>query len=113
MTEAKYEEAFKSIRLAAKVNSVDKTISDLNLDVIVGPIDGRIPTIAAAAGCPVGTVPLGYSPTNGRPYGLAAVVGAGEEGKMLKFMSARDATMLKRKPPPQMVNWNKKLSPKV
>lgn len=76
-------------------------------------MDGRIPIIAAAAGRPVGTVPLGYSPTNGRPYGLAVVAVAGEEAKMLDFMTAWEATMPERKPPPQMVDCDEKISSKV
>ncbi|KAK0123882.1 hypothetical protein ONS95_008874 [Cadophora gregata] len=113
MTETQYKEAFELVRLAAKTNGVDKTLADFDLDVIVGPMDGRIPTIAAAAGCPVGTVPLGYSPTNGRPYGLAIVAAAGKDDHIIKFMSAWDATMPKRKPPPQMVEWAETLSSKV
>lgn len=105
MSEEKYTEAFNLIRMAAKTNGVDKTLTDFGLDVIVGPMDGRIPTIAAAAGSPVGTVPLGYSKTTGRPYGLAVVAAAGQEQKIFQFMSAWDATMPKRLPPPQMVNW--------
>jgi amidase len=48
---------------------------------------------------------LGYSPTNGRPYGLAVVATAGEEQKILSFMIAWDATMPARLPPPQVVDW--------
>jgi amidase len=113
MTEAKYVDAFETVRRAARTNGVQKTIVDFDLDVIIGPMDGRIVTIAAAAGYPVGTVPLGYSPTNGRPYGIAVVAAAGEERKILNFMSAWDETLPKRKPPPQIVDWDQKPSLKV
>ncbi|KAF5878209.1 putative amidase family protein [Botrytis fragariae] len=75
---------------AAKTNGIYKTIHQFGLDVIVGPMDGRIPTIAAAAGYPVGTVPLGYSQSNERPVRLAVVVLANKEHKILQFMTAWD-----------------------
>lgn len=63
-----------------------------------------MPTIAAAAGYPVGTVPLGYSQTNGRPFELAVVALANEEHKMVQFMTAWDKITPSRLPPPQIVD---------
>ncbi|KAF7938251.1 hypothetical protein BELL_0526g00060 [Botrytis elliptica] len=91
---------------AAKTNGIDKTTHQFGLDVIVGPMDGRMPTIAAAAGYPVETVPLGYSQTNGRPFGLAIVAMANEEHKILQFMTAWDELTPSRLPPLQLMNWN-------
>ncbi|KAF2968412.1 hypothetical protein GQX73_g5175 [Xylaria multiplex] len=99
----KYAEGVELIRKAARINGIDKTLIEYDLDVIVGPMDGRIPTIAAAAGYPVGTMPLGYSVSNGRPFGMCIVARAGQEGKILQAMGAWDATIGKRKPPPQML----------
>jgi amidase len=101
----KYEEGVSIIRKAANINGIQKTLADFELDVIIGPMDGRIPTIAAAAGAPVGTMPLGYSTTklsNGRPFGVCIIAAAGQEDKIIRAMSAWDATMEKRKPPPQL-----------
>lgn len=67
-------------------------------------MDGRIPTIAAAAGYPVGTMPLGYSESNGRPFGMCIIAGSGQEGKILQAMSAWEAMVEERKPPPQMLS---------
>ena len=67
-------------------------------------MDGRIPTIAAAAGYPVGTMPLGYSKTNGKAFGACIISGAGGEAKILRAMNAWHATMPARKPPPQLVD---------
>ncbi|TGO65068.1 hypothetical protein BCON_0004g00650 [Botryotinia convoluta] len=106
MPEEKYAEGVSLIREAAKTNGIDKTIHQFGPDVIVGPMDGRIPTIAAAAGCPVGTVPLGYSQTNGRPFGLAVVALANEEHKILQFMTAWDEFTPSHLPPPQLMDWN-------
>lgn len=66
-------------------------------------MDGRIPTIAAAAGYPVGTMLLGYSKSNDRPFGMCIIASAGQEDKLLRAMSAWEAPMSTRMPPPQMV----------
>jgi amidase len=98
-----YEKIKTHIKLVAKTNGIDKTLKDFDLDVVIGPMDGRIPTVAAAAGYPVGAMPLGYSKTNGRPFGLAIVAAAGNEGLILQAMSAWEQMRPKRQPPPQMV----------
>ncbi|KAH6622595.1 amidase signature domain-containing protein [Chaetomium tenue] len=103
LTAEKYAEGVKILRQAARTKGIDKTLAEYNLDVIIGPMDGRIPTIAAAAGYPVGTMPLGYSKTNGRAFGACIISGAGGEAKILRAMNAWHATMPARKPPPQLV----------
>ncbi|KAJ8128010.1 hypothetical protein O1611_g5628 [Lasiodiplodia mahajangana] len=103
ISDEKYAEGVELIRKVAKINGIDKILAEYDLDIILGPIDGRIPTIAAAAGYPVGTMPLGYSVSNGRPFGMCIVAAAGQEGKMLQAMSAWEATIGDRKPPPQML----------
>jgi amidase len=104
LTEEKYADGVKLLRQAARTNGIDKTLADYNLDVIIGPMDGRIPSIAAAAGYPVGTMPLGYSKTNGRGFGACIISGAGGEAKVLRAMNAWHATMPARKPPSQLVD---------
>ena len=65
--------------------------------MLIGPLDGRIVTVAAAAGYPAGVAPLGYADNyNGRAYGVAIVAKAGEEGKILQAMSAWEKTMPRR-----------------
>lgn len=98
----KYEEGVRIVRDAARTQGIEKTLAEYDLDVILGPMDGRIPTIAAAAGYPVGTMPLGYSKTNGRPFGMCIVAAANNEDKILRAMRAWDATIAKRKAPPQL-----------
>lgn len=98
----KYEEGVRIVRDAARTQGIEKTLAEYNLDVILGPMDGRIPTIAAAAGYPVGTMPLGYSKTNGRPFGMCIVAAANNEDKILRAMRAWDATIAERKVPPQL-----------
>lgn len=95
----KYKEGIRILRDAARTEGIDKTLAAHDLDVILGPMDGRIPTIAAAAGYPVGTMPLGYSKTNDRPFGMCIVAAACQEEKILRAMRAWDATIGKRKAP--------------
>jgi amidase len=59
---------------------IDKIMSDDQLDVIVGTPTGRMITVASYAGYPVGTVPLGYTEFDSRPFGLAIIAKAGREG---------------------------------
>ncbi|KAL8418926.1 hypothetical protein RB594_002220 [Gaeumannomyces avenae] len=109
LPDEKYNEAIKVVKEAARhgVSGIDKILAEHDLDVILGPMDGRIPTIAAAAGYPVGTMPLGYSKTNGRAFGACIISGAGQEAKILKAMGAWDVTVGKRRAPPQLVDESK------
>ncbi|MCJ1359552.1 MAG: hypothetical protein MMC33_009554 [Icmadophila ericetorum] len=111
MTATKYDEGVQIIRTAAKVKGIDKVIDEYGLDVIIGPMDGRIPTIAAAAGSPIASVPLGYyTKGNGRPFAMAIVAKAGQEDKIFRAMSAwealssTDPALSGRRAPPLLVN---------
>jgi amidase len=101
ISEHKSVEAIEVIREAAR--TIDMILKEDLLNVILGPTDSRMPTIAAAAGYPVGTMPLGYSKTNGRPFGMCVIAGANREDNILRVMSAWEATKEKRRVPPQMV----------
>ncbi|KAF3395664.1 hypothetical protein DPV78_008984 [Talaromyces pinophilus] len=48
--------------------------------------------MGAAAGFPVGNLPLGFANFNDRPFSLHMIASAYEEGKMLRIMSAWAAT---------------------
>ncbi|KAL1868268.1 hypothetical protein Daus18300_005992 [Diaporthe australafricana] len=100
----KYEEHVHILHNSAHMQSFDKMLAAHDLDVILGPMDGSIPTIASAAGCPVGTMPLGYSKTNGRRFGMCIVAAEGREDKILRAMSAWDAIIAKRKVSPHLQN---------
>lgn len=80
-------------------------MSDNNLDVIINTPTGRILSLAAIAGYPVGAAPLGYAEFNGRPFGVAIIAKAGREDLILRALSAWEGTVACCKPPPQMVNW--------
>lgn len=106
ITDEEYAEIVDFLRLTAKTNGFDRIFAENDVDVLMGPLDGRIVTIAAAAGYPAAVVPLGFADDlNGRAYGVTFVAGAGQEGRLFKAMWAWEETMPGRKPPPQLVNW--------
>lgn len=74
------------------------------MDVILGPCDSRMASVGAAAGFPVGNLPLGHAFFNGRPFSLHAIMLANEDGKILQVMSAWEMAFPKNvRPPPQLV----------
>jgi amidase len=79
--------SLKLLRGHAKT-AIQKTLSDHKIDVIMGPADARMASVAASAGYPIATVPLGFAELNGRAFGVNVLVTSGSEGKMLKIMSA-------------------------
>lgn len=90
------------IRLKAQ-GGFDKILGDGDgkADVLMGPLDGRIVTVAAAAGYPVGVVPLGYANDfNGRAYGMVIVAKENGEADILRAMSAWESSIAKRVAPP-------------
>ncbi|TVY78524.1 putative amidase [Lachnellula suecica] len=109
-SEATKELAMAATRKAAKDNGFDRIFAETDTDLLMGPLDGRVVTVAAAAGYPCGVVPLGYADNyNGRPYGAVFVGRAGSEGRILQAMSAWEATMPARRPPPLLVGFKSAL----
>ncbi|KAK5062767.1 hypothetical protein LTR84_004842 [Exophiala bonariae] len=106
-----YEKAKAYIRGEGKA-TFDSIFLEQGVDVVAGPLDGRIVSTAACAGYPACVVPLGYAPnTYGRAYGVTAVAAAGGEGKLIEFMSAWAASNPGLwQPPPLVVNWDPKKS---
>ncbi|CAI7658759.1 unnamed protein product [Penicillium glandicola] len=106
LSPAKYEEAKAFIRHKARVEGYERTFMNYDIDILAGPLDSRMGSIAAAAGLPSATAPLGYADSyNGRAYGLSITMGAGNEEKLVQFMSAWSASHPGLpKPPPQMAN---------
>jgi amidase len=105
MTDEAYDHGLKLLRGTA-IAGIQKTLNDFNIDVIMGPADARIASVAAAAGYPVATVPLGFADFNGRAFGMNILAGPGKEGDMLHVMSAWETTFPEgRQPPPMLVQW--------
>ncbi|KGO70257.1 Amidase [Penicillium italicum] len=99
-------EARIAMKKAAGEDGIDKILNEFGLDVIVTPMDSPISTVTALAGYPSATVPLGYLEPSGRPVGLCLVAKANEEGKLLRVMSAYEATMPGRRLPTRLIQEN-------
>ncbi|KAF2756644.1 amidase signature enzyme [Pseudovirgaria hyperparasitica] len=91
-TDKDVNEALTFMRRVARDEGIDKILQDSGADVIIGPANSGLPTIAAAAGYPIATLPLGYADYNGRPFGLAAIARAHQEGTLIRLQSAWEVT---------------------
>lgn len=69
---------------------LDNVFDKQSVDLIVAPADSAICVHAAAAGYPMGVVPLGTLDYNGRPFGMCMIAKAYEEEKILGFMDAHE-----------------------
>jgi len=87
--------------------AVQDVMGKYNLDAIAILSDSPLASIAAAAGYPIGTMPLGRLNLNGRPFGMSVMVKNDQEGLLLKIMSAWEASFPLRQPPPALVNNEK------
>lgn len=99
ITPGRYEELKTQLRRLA-LDSLKKTLYEHELDAIVGPTDSPLNSIAASAGGPVTTVPLGFLDINGRAFGLSIVALPGQEQTLFRIMSAYEATYPPRALPP-------------
>ncbi|KAJ5724815.1 amidase signature enzyme [Penicillium malachiteum] len=99
-------EARMAMRKVVGEDGIDKVLNEFGLDVIISPMDSPISTVAALAGYPSATVPLGYLEPSGRPIGFCLVAKANEEGELLSVMSTYEATMPSRRLPPRLIQGN-------
>ncbi|ATY58913.1 amidase family [Cordyceps militaris] len=102
-TAEELEEALLLARKVARDEGIDKILREYDLDVIIGPAESPMPTIACASGYPIASLPLGYLDFNGRPFGMAAVASGHQEAVLIKVQSAWEATFPPRQPPPYAV----------
>ena len=73
--------------------------------MIIGPADSLLVSLAAAAGYPTATVPLGFADFNGRAFSVSIVARTHEEGRIFQAMSAWHATFPRVwMPPPLLVS---------
>jgi amidase len=108
LSDAKYEEYSRALRRNSQELGIDKVLRAYEVDVIMSIPMGRAATIAAIAGYPVGTVPLGYARFNGAAYGMAIIAPADAEPLILTIMSAWEYIILpNRRSPPQLVNQDR------
>ncbi|KAL8709338.1 MAG: hypothetical protein Q9220_005931 [cf. Caloplaca sp. 1 TL-2023] len=108
MTDQQCKERLAITRHRA-TSAIRKSMADNDIDVILGPADSRIASVAAAAGYPVAAVPLGFADFNGRAFGMLLISPENTEARMFEVMSAWEATFGPRSPPPMLVNWDPNL----
>ncbi|KAK4144202.1 amidase signature domain-containing protein [Dichotomopilus funicola] len=107
MSKETYEKYTAALRRHNREEGIDAMLQGNGVDVLIGPPRGRFNTIATAANYPIGTIPLGYATRfNGRAFGLAVVAPENKESLILKVMSAWEAAMPKRQPPPKLAKWD-------
>ncbi|KAI1120750.1 amidase signature domain-containing protein [Nemania abortiva] len=100
MTQEQYDRNVKALREAAR-GAIHRVLYDYDVDVILAPCDSRLNSVAAAAGYPLGNLPLGYADFNGRGFSLHVIAPAGEEAKIFQVMSAWEATFPDNVRPPR------------
>ncbi|OHE97691.1 hypothetical protein CORC01_07106 [Colletotrichum orchidophilum] len=101
----KYQEYTTTLRLNTGAEGLDAVFRENEIDVLNGPPTGRGTSVAILAGYPVGTLPLGYARFNGRAFGLTVIAPTNAEPLILRIMSAWDAIVFKRQPPPKLMSW--------
>lgn len=105
MSEDEYKRVTSHLRQTVR-DLVENCLTYSNADVIMASGESVLTTIAGAAGCPITSVPLGFSNFNGRPFGMEIMARNGQEERLFEVMSAWEATFpAARKPPPLLVNW--------
>ncbi|KAI1317387.1 putative glutamyl-tRNA amidotransferase subunit A [Xylariaceae sp. FL0255] len=102
MSEEDYREHVTHLRRVCRDDGIDFILQKYGVDVIIGPADSAITSLATGSGYPVAAMPLSYLTFNGRPLGLAALAGKNQDATLIKFLSAWEATFPPRKPPPSL-----------
>ncbi|OQE17313.1 hypothetical protein PENSTE_c021G09390 [Penicillium steckii] len=98
-TPAEYQRHLAHLREVARDRGFEKVFDTHGVDVIIGPTDSDLRSLAAAGGYPVCGMPLGYLDYNGRAFGMSAVARRGQDALLVKVMSAWEATMPPRRTP--------------
>lgn len=105
------------MRRLSREEGIDFILEKYGLDVIIGPADSFIFSLATCSGMsslnigsawkktdrrpgyPVAAMPLSYLDLNGRPLGMAALAGENQDELLVKVLSAWEATFPARIPP--------------
>lgn len=121
ISEEEYSAHLANLRQLSRGEGIDYILKNYDADVIIGPADSTLTTLASAAGMftntgssifnnqcnagyPVASLPLGYLDLNGRAFGIAALAGQHQEATLIRFMDAWDSTFHPHKPPPMLVD---------
>ncbi|KAJ5132381.1 hypothetical protein N7448_006539 [Penicillium atrosanguineum] len=98
-----YDRHLAHLRKVARDEGIEKVLGTYDVDVILGPTDCSLTSMATAGGFPLCSMPLGYLDYNGRPFGVSAIAGRNQEALLVKVMSAWEATFPSRRPPPELI----------
>ncbi|KAI1453883.1 putative glutamyl-tRNA amidotransferase subunit A [Annulohypoxylon moriforme] len=98
-----YQRHLAHLRKVCRDEGIDSILEHYGVDIIIGPADSFITSLATGSGYPIAGMPLSYLDFNGRPLGLAALAGKNQDALLIKFLSAWEATFPQRQPPPSLV----------
>lgn len=102
ITEDEYVRNAKALRSKSAGNFLE-LLEKYDVDVIAGPCDSRFASVGSAAGLPVGNLPLGFAHFNGRPFSLHVLAPKDEDLRILRVMSAWEATFPENVRPPPLL----------
>ncbi|KAH6627164.1 amidase signature domain-containing protein [Chaetomium sp. MPI-SDFR-AT-0129] len=99
-----YNRHLEHLRHVARDQGIERVLKTYDVDVILGPTDSGLTSMATGGGYPLCGMPLSYLDYNGRPFSVSAITRRGRDDLLIKVMSAWEATFPQRRPPPQLVN---------
>lgn len=100
MSHEKYLHDLEYLRRSFR-DAIEECFRATGADVIMASGESFLTSMAAGAGYPIASVPLGFSSYNGRPHGMEIMARNREEEKIFEVMSAWETTFPEaRKPPP-------------
>ena len=87
--------------MIGRTNGIDAVLDSTGADALVLPTEGYASSLAAVAGYPIVTVPLGYL-SSGQPFGMAFIGRQWSEPTLIGLMAAWEANSPPRKVPSQL-----------
>ena len=85
---------------------IDRLFKEQDIDLVVAVGDSALCMFSSYAGYPVATAPIpSYIHPNGRPFGIQIVGKAGQEGMILRFLAAWEATVGGHPLPRALMNY--------
>ncbi|KAF8243607.1 amidase signature enzyme [Wilcoxina mikolae CBS 423.85] len=94
-----YRAAKENARINSQEQGIDYALNLFNVSAILVPADGPSSAMAALAGYPIATAPLGYLQDEDRPFGVAFFTTAEKEDVLLRILAAWEKTFPARRTP--------------
>ncbi|KAF2229281.1 amidase signature enzyme [Viridothelium virens] len=102
LTKDQFERGLSVVQKSC-LEAIERCLTEYGVDAILAPSESHLCGHAAAAGVPIGTIPLSFAKFNGRPFGFHILVRAREEETMFRIMSAWEATFPQASMPPPLL----------